>query len=179
VETPEMKNSILMIGHSKRTIEEFIGLIRPLEVTCIVDIRSIPRSFHNPQFNKDSLPAQLKKFGIKYIHLAGLGGFRHANHDSVNTGWRNDSFRGFADYMQTLEFETGLRELLSIAEGERTAVMCAEAMPWRCHRSLIADALLIRGVNVEHIISPTDHREHILTSFAKVQGTSITYPAVA
>jgi uncharacterized protein (DUF488 family) len=128
---------ILTIGHSTRTIEEFIGLLHMHGVTQVADVRTIPRSRHNPQFNADSLPKSLKKSGIGYIHLAGLGGLRHASRASLNTGWRNASFRGFADYMQTPEFEKALKELIKIASRGRVTLMCAEAVPWRCHRSLI------------------------------------------
>jgi uncharacterized protein (DUF488 family) len=168
---------ILTIGHSTRSLEEFIGLLKTHGATRIVDVRTIPRSRHNPQFNKDSLPGELKKVGLGYIHLSGLGGLRHAKPDSLNAGWRNASFRGYADYMQTPEFEQGLDELIQLAKQDRMALMCAEAVPWRCHRSLIADALLVRGIRVENIMSLTSRTVHTLTSFAKVRGTTITYPA--
>jgi len=145
--------------------------------TRVVDVRTIPGSWHNPQFNKDSLPSSLKKAGLSYVHLPGLGGLRHAKPDSINVGWRNASFRGYADYMQTPEFEQGLGELIQMAGQERVAIMCAEAVPWRCHRSLIADALLVRGIRAEDIMSLTRRTVHTLTSFAKVRGTTITYPA--
>jgi uncharacterized protein (DUF488 family) len=167
---------VLTVGHSTRPIEEFIELLKAHKVTRIVDVRTIPRSRHNPQFNKDSLPKSLERAGIGYTHLPGLGGLRHAMPDSPNKGWRNASFRGFADYMQTPEFEKGLRELIKLAAHDRIAVMCAEAVPWRCHRSLIADALLARGIHSEDITSPTKLLEHKLTPFAKVHGTHVTYP---
>ena len=143
----------------------------------MVDVRTVPRSRHNPQFNKASLPRALKKAGLGYVHLPGLGGLRHAKRDSLNVGWRNASFRGYADYMQTPEFEQSLEELIRLANQERIALMCAEAVPWRCHRSLIADALLVRGIRAEDIMSPTRRQVHTLTPFAKVRGTTITYPA--
>ncbi len=143
----------------------------------VVDVRTIPRSRHNPQFNADSLPACLEKAGIRYCHLPGLGGLRQATRDSLNRGWRNASFRGFADYMQTPAFEEALAELIRLARREPVALMCAEAVPWRCHRSLIADALLARGIGVEHILSGTRRQEHTLTPFARVRGTQVTYPA--
>lgn len=141
-----------------------------------MDIRTIPGSRHNPQFNKEILSVTLKDNNIGYTHLPELGGLRHTKPDSPNAGWRNASFRGFADYMQTAEFESGLAELISISQKERVAIMCAESVPWRCHRSLIADALLVRGINVEHIISLEDCKTHMLTQWAKVSGINITYP---
>jgi uncharacterized protein (DUF488 family) len=168
---------VLTIGHSAHPIDEFIGLLQAHGVSQVVDVRTIPRSRHNPQFNKNSLPDSLKKAGLGYVHLPGLGGLRHANRDSVNRGWRNASFRGYADYMQTPEFEQSLEELIQLAKKERIAIMCAEAVPWRCHRSLIADALLVRGIRAENIMSPTRRQVHTLTPFAKVRGTTITYPA--
>jgi uncharacterized protein (DUF488 family) len=174
-ETPKAQE-ILTIGHSTRTIEEFVRLLQAHEVTKVADVRTIPRSRRNPQFNSSSLASSLKKAGIGYIHMAGLGGLRHANRASVNTAWRNASFRGYADYMQTHEFEDALKKLIRFSKRRRFALMCAEAVPWRCHRSLIADALLVRGFNVEHIFSATNRKAHVLTPFAKVQGTGITYP---
>ena len=168
---------VLTIGHSTRTLEEFIGLLQAHGATRVVDVRTVPRSRHNPQFNKTSLPGSLKKAGLGYVHLPGLGGLRHAKRDSLNLGWRNASFRGYADYMQTPEFEQSLDELIQLANQERIALMCAEAVPWRCHRSLIADALLVRGIRTEDIMSPTRRQVHTLTPFAKVRGTTITYPA--
>lgn len=170
---------VLTIGHSTRTIEEFIGLLQAHGATRVVDVRTVPRSRHNPQFNKDSLPDSLKKVGLGYIHMPGLGGLRHAKRDSLNVGWRNASFRGYADYMQTPEFEQNLKELIGLAYHDRIALMCAEAVPWRCHRSLIADALLVHGVRAEDIMSPTRRQVHTLTAFAKVRGTTVTYPAEA
>ena len=168
---------VMTIGHSTRTLGEFTGLLQAHGVTCVVDVRSVPRSRHNPQFNKDSLPGSLKKSGLGYVHLPGLGGLRHAKRDSINAGWRNTSFRGYADYMQTPEFEQSLEKLVRLAGRKQIALMCAEAVPWRCHRSLIADALLIRGIRTEDILSPTRRQVHALTPFAKVRGATITYPA--
>jgi len=168
---------VLTIGHSTRTINEFIGLLQAHRAKCVVDVRTVPRSRHNPQFSKDSLPGSLKNAGVGYVHVPGLGGLRHAKRDSPNVGWRNASFRGYADYMQTPEFEQSLEELIRLAKQERIAIMCAEAVPWRCHRSLIADALLVRGIRTEDIMSSTRRQVHVLTPFAKVRGTSITYPA--
>ena len=168
---------VLTIGHSTRTLEEFIGLLQAHGATRVVDVRTVPRSRHNPQFDKAALPRALKKAGLGYVHLPGLGGLRHAKRDSLNVGWRNASFRGYADYMQTPGFEQSLEELIRLAKQERIAIMCAEAVPWRCHRSLIADALLVRGIRSEDIMSPTRRQAHTLTPFAKVRGTTITYPA--
>ena len=167
---------VLTIGHSNRTLEEFIELLQLNEVELVADVRTVPRSRYNPQFNRDALPESLRKVGIEYTHIAGLGGFRHTVTDSVNMGWRNASFRGFADYMQTKEFEENLTLLIDLARTKRVALMCAEAVPWRCHRSLISDALLIRGIRVEDILGKGERREHVLTSWAEVQGTIITYP---
>ena len=170
---------VLTIGHSTRTVEEFIGLLQAHAVSRVIDVRTVPRSRHNPQFNKASLPWALKKAGLGYVHLPGLGGLRHAKRDSPNIGWRNVSFRGYADYMQTQEFEQSLQELIQLANKDRIVLMCAEAVPWRCHRSLIADALLVRGIRTEDIMSPTRRQVHTLTPFAKVRGTTITYPTEA
>jgi uncharacterized protein (DUF488 family) len=145
-------------------------------VRCVVDVRSIPRSRHNPQFNRETLARRLRSAGIGYVHLKKLGGLRHAKADSANRGWHNSSFRGFADYMQTEEFLTGLARLEKLAAGKPTAIMCAEAVPWRCHRSLIADALLVRDFPVEDIMSVARAQEHELTPFARVRGLRITYP---
>jgi uncharacterized protein (DUF488 family) len=167
---------VLTVGHSTRTLAEFIRLLQAHGVTRIVDVRTVPRSRHNPQFNKASLPRALKKAGMGYVHIPGLGGLRHAKRDSINVGWRNTSFRGYADYMQTAEFEGSLAELIALADKDRLALMCAEAVPWRCHRSLIADALLVHGIRTEDIMSPTRRTVHTLTPFAKVRGGTITYP---
>ncbi len=167
---------VLTIGHSTRSLEEFIEMLRAHGVTRLVDVRTIPRSRRNPQFNRDTLPASLEQAGIGYTHIAALGGLRRPRADSPNTGWRNDSFRGYADYMLTPEFAGGLAELTALAIRERVAVMCAEAVPWRCHRSLIADALTVRGWTVEHIMSATRRDTHHITRFAKVTGEVITYP---
>ncbi len=172
----EASRTVFSIGHSTRALDDFISLLKAHEIAEVVDIRTVPRSKHNPQFNRETLPETLKDAGIGYVHLAGLGGLRHTKHDSQNTGWRNTSFRGFADYMQTQEFEEALQKLIQLAKEKRVCVMCAEALPWRCHRSLIADALLIRGIRVEHIMSPTQTQTHKLTAFAKVEGKRVTYP---
>ncbi|MCC7258013.1 MAG: DUF488 domain-containing protein [Gammaproteobacteria bacterium] len=145
-------------------------------IECVADIRTVPRSRHNPQFNGDALAEALRQVPLDYTHIKGLGGLRRTSKDSVNTGWRNASFRGYADYMQTAAFLAALEELLQLSASQRVAIMCAEATPWRCHRSLVADALLVRGRPVIDILSGTSHREHKLTPFARVEGLQITYP---
>ena len=169
---------VFTIGHSTRPIEQFITLLQAHGVSCVVDVRTVPRSRHNPQFNQDSLADSLEQAGLGYIHMPGLGGLRHAKAGSTtNIAWRNASFRGYADYMQTSEFAENLAELITLAETEQVAIMCAEAVPWRCHRSLIADALLVRGIRVEDIMNQTRRSIHTLTPFAKVRGKTVTYPA--
>jgi uncharacterized protein (DUF488 family) len=167
---------VLTIGHSTRTLDTFVEMLSAHGVKHLVDVRTIPRSRHNPKFNRDTLPEPLRLAGIAYTHMEQLGGLRHARQDSPNTGWHNASFRGFADYMQTPEFEAGLEKLMQLAAHEQTVIMCAEAVPWRCHRSLIADALKARGAQVEHIMSASRTQPHLLTGFAKVSGIHITYP---
>lgn len=171
--------TIFTVGHSKRPIAEFIALLEGHAVVRLIDVRTVPRSRHNPQFGRDTLPLALALEGIAYEHIPGLGGFRKARPDSVNTGWRNASFRGYADYMQTPEFTEHLTAVIATARRERLALMCAEAVPWRCHRSLIADALLVRHVYVEEIISATRTRPHALTPFVHVRGVVLTYPEPA
>jgi uncharacterized protein (DUF488 family) len=170
---------VMTIGHSTHTLEEFIGMLQAHGATCVVDVRTVPRSRHNPQFNKASLPHSLRKAGLKFVHTPGLGGLRHAKRDSPNVGWRNASFRGYADYMQTPEFAQSLQALIHLANHHRIVLMCAEAVPWRCHRSLIADALLVHGIRTEDIMTATRRQVHTLTPFANVRGTAITYPAEA
>jgi uncharacterized protein (DUF488 family) len=170
--------AIYTIGHSTRPIEEFLHILQVHDVGRLVDVRTVPRSCHNPQFNREILPASLATANIGYTHFPALGGLRHTSKDSINLGWRNASFRGFADYMQTEEFAAAISELIAIARAEQIAIMCAEAVPWRCHRSLIADALIVRGIPVEHIFSAVKRQPHALTPFAVVDGTRITYPSV-
>src|ERR1039457_5304295 len=167
---------VFTIGHSTRTWKVFLELLRAHGIKRVIDVRSIPRSRHNPQFNRETLSAKLRSARIGYVHLRKLGGLRHAKRDSPNMGWHNRSFRGFADYMQTSEFEAGLRRLMILAGQKRSAIMCAEAVPWRCHRSLIADALTVRGIPVDDIISMKRSQVHALIPFALVQGHRITYP---
>jgi len=144
----------------------------------LADVRTIPKSRRNPQFGQDQLAGSLEQRGICYVHLPGLGGLRHARKDSINTGWKNASFRGYADYMQTDAFSVSLTKLMDLAAAMPTAIMCAEAVPWRCHRSLIADALTARGIQVEHILSASSRKPHAYTPFARVEGESVTYPAL-
>lgn len=167
---------VLTIGHSTHPIGEFIELLRAHDVTRVIDVRTVPRSAHNPQFDKASLPHSLQEADIGYLHMSGLGGLRHTHAESVNTGWRNESFRGYADHMQTPEFLASLDEVIRLAHRDRIALMCAEAVPWRCHRSLIADALLVRGIPVEDIMGIDKRQVHSLTAFAEVSGTRLTYP---
>jgi uncharacterized protein (DUF488 family) len=167
---------ILTIGHSTHTLENFIQLLQAHGVTLVADVRTVPRSRHHPQFNRETLQEKLKEAGLGYVHLPGLGGLRHPRSDSPNRGWRNASFRGYADYMQAPEFAANLENLIRLAQKERLALMCAEAVPWRCHRSLIADALSLRGIKVEHIIGLKGRQPHRLTGFARVEGMEITYP---
>ena len=145
----------------------------------LIDIRTAPRSRTNPQFNRDTLPGSLKGAGIGYAHMPSLGGLRHPKADSVNTAWRNEGFRGYADYMQTPEFEKALGELMEAAAQKQTAIMCAEAVPWRCHRSLVADALTARGMAVEHIMSAERRQPHKLTPFVRIEGTRVWYPGLS
>jgi uncharacterized protein (DUF488 family) len=170
---------VLTLGHSTRPLGEFVAVLKVHSVARIIDIRTVPRSRHNAQFNRDTLPAALADEGIDYDHAAGLGGFRRTHAGSLNTGWRNLSYRGYADYMQTPAFSDQLAELIAKAKRERIALMCAEAVPWRCHRSLIADALVVHGFRVEEIISATRIQIHHLTPFAVVRGTVISYPPAA
>jgi hypothetical protein len=171
--------TIFTVGHSTRTLEELIAMLAGHGVVRLVDVRTVPRSRHNPQFNRDTLPQALQAAGIAYVHMAALGGLRKPRADSANTGWRNLSFRGYADYMQTEAFTQGLDELLTLAGTQPVALMCAEAVPWRCHRSLIADALAARGIPVEEIVDAKRRTPHRLTPFAVVQDRTVRYPPPA
>ncbi|MCX6353565.1 MAG: DUF488 domain-containing protein [Candidatus Aureabacteria bacterium] len=164
------------IGHFTRRIDDFLSILKIFKVRRVLDVRTVPRSRYNPQFNQKELEECLKAEGIAYTHMPGLGGLRRSRGDSLNTAWRNATFRGFADYMQTSEFLENIEKLVDISKTERVALMCAEAVPWRCHRSLIADALQVRGIHVEHIMSRTRPRPHVLTPFVKVDGVQVTYP---
>jgi uncharacterized protein (DUF488 family) len=164
------------IGHSTRPLDELVALLRENGVARLLDVRTVPRSRHNPQYDTGSLQQTLPTAGIAYAHRPELGGLRKPRRDSLNQGWKHDGFRGYADYMQTPAFEQAMAALMAEAAGAPTAVMCAEAQPWRCHRSLIADALSVRGVEVRHIMGPGKIQLHALTGFAHVEGTRITYP---
>ncbi len=171
-----MGNTIQTIGHSTHSIEEFIAILKAQSIDLVVDVRSLPGSRRYPQFNQERLEASLKETGIDYLHLKELGGLRHAAPDSVNTAWKNASFRGFADYMQTEEFHIGILALLELGKKTNLAVMCAEAVPWRCHRSLIADSLTVHGMQVIHILGKDSSQPHRMTPWAKVDGLEISYP---
>ncbi len=164
------------VGHSTRPIEEFVRILKAHGIAQLVDVRTIPKSRHNPQFNRETLSVSLKAAGIEYHHLPGLGGLRRAQPDSINTAWRNASFRGYADYMQTEAFGKNLEQLIELADGKPTAIMCAEAVPWRCHRSLVADALVARGIAVTEILSETKAQPHSMTPFARVEHERVSYP---
>lgn len=168
--------TIFTIGHSTRGIDEFIDLLKSHKITQLVDIRTIPGSRYNPQYGQEALEESLKQNDIKYVYMKNLGGLRPTVKNSINDAWRNKSFRNYADYMQTEEFEQALEELIKISKDTTTAIMCAEAVPWRCHRSLVADALAVRDIPVCEIISEKSVREHTLTSFAVVDGVKVTYP---
>lgn len=174
-----MNGRIFTIGHSTRSFDELVHMLQAHGVRRLADVRSIPRSRRNPQFNVDTLPAALAIAGIDYASMRELGGRRRPRRDSPNDGWRNEGFRGFADYMLTQPFEVGLERLLELMTEKPTAIMCAESVPWRCHRSLIADALVVRGITVDQIMTTTRCNPHRLTPFAHVDGTRLTYPAPA
>lgn len=167
---------VFTIGHSTHPIDEFVTLLHAQEVKTLVDVRTIAKSRHNPQFNEESLTQNLPVQGVRYERMRSLGGLRKARADSPNGGWRNASFQGYADYMQTDEFGAAVDELVRLARESDTAIMCAEAVPWRCHRSLVGDALLVRGIEVLDIMPAGPTRPHTLTPFARVDGTRITYP---
>ena len=172
-----MPLTVLTVGHSNRSLDAFLAILKAHGVECLADVRTIPRSRHNPQFNAEALEKSLPMAGIVYTRLPRLGGLRKPRKDSRNLAWRNDSFRGYADYMETAEFEKGIAELLALARDRRTAILCAEALYYRCHRSLISDALVCRGVETIHLM---DHRKtsgHRLTPFVKIEDGRPTYPA--
>jgi uncharacterized protein (DUF488 family) len=167
---------VYTIGHSTRSASEFAQILRAYRIELIADIRTIPRSRHNPQYDQHALNRLLANEGIEYVHLAALGGLRHPQKGSPNTGWRNASFRGYADYMQTQQFARAIDDLVARASRKTTALLCAEAVPWRCHRSLVGDALIVRHVDVEDILDEMHVRPHELTPWARVEGLKITYP---
>jgi uncharacterized protein (DUF488 family) len=167
---------IFTVGHSHRSLQEFVQILEAYKLKLVIDVRTIPKSRHNPQFGGKRLEKSLAKRNIQYIHMSGLGGLRHTSATSKNKAWRNSSFRGYADYMQTSEFRQSLRRLIARSKRKRLVIMCAEAVPWRCHRSLVGDALLARGYPTEDIFSKSSHRPHRFTPFAKRAGENITYP---
>jgi uncharacterized protein (DUF488 family) len=167
---------IRTIGHSTRSEEEFLSIVEAFSIQLIVDIRTVPRSRKNPQYGQEQLMQWLPRNGVGYLLLSELGGLRHPRKDSVNTGWRNASFRGYADYMQTTPFQTALEQLIALGSDRSVAIMCAEAVPWRCHRSLVSDALVIRNIDVQHVMNSNAAKPHVLTAWARVEGLSITYP---
>ncbi|HEY2446772.1 MAG TPA: DUF488 domain-containing protein [Rhizomicrobium sp.] len=171
-----MRPTLYTIGHSSRSFESFLALLRAHGITQIVDVRSIPKSKHNPQFARETLARSLRARRINYRWLPALGGLRHARKDSPNTGWRNASFRSFADHMATEEFASGLSTLEKVTATRRSAIMCAEAVPWRCHRSLVADALVLQGWTVRHIVSGITAKPHTLTPFLRRSGGKLVYP---
>jgi uncharacterized protein (DUF488 family) len=171
--------TVWTIGHGTRSIDDFIALLAAHGIARLVDVRTVPRSRHNPQFNRDRVPDDLARASIGYVHMPGLGGLRRPKPDSVNTGWRNNGFRGYADYMQTPEFWTNLDALVRQARSARTAIMCAETVPWRCHRSLIADALTVRQIDVRHIMTTERADLHGLTPWARVGDGHLEYPSDA
>jgi uncharacterized protein (DUF488 family) len=174
--TPGTPKAVYTVGHSTRSATDFVALLAAHRIRQLGDVRTIPRSRHNPQFNSDTLAKTLDAVGIRYVHLPALGGLRRTTPQSVNLGWRNESFRGYADYMQTDAFRAAVDDLIGLASSARTAIMCAEAVPWRCHRSLIADALVVRGIEALEIVSTTLTAPHTLTPFARVEGINLTYP---
>jgi uncharacterized protein (DUF488 family) len=165
------------VGHSTREFEELVSILDDAGIETLVDVRTVPRSRRLPHFNREALAVELPKRSFRYIHMPRLGGFRRADAGSPSTAWRNASFRGFADYMLTPQFDEAIDELLELASSEPTAIMCSEAVPWRCHRSLIADALTARGVEVTHLVGRKRSQDHTLTSFARVKDGRVTYPA--
>lgn len=169
--------TVWTIGHSTRSWEEFLSLLQKHDIALLADVRHYPSSARVPWTNGPVLAEHLKGAGLEYDHIEDLGGYRKPRRDSKNTGWRNAGFRGYADYMETEAFRRALERLIRIAKDRRTAIMCAEAVPWRCHRNVLSDALLIRGVRVVHILVPGKTQEHALAPFAKVRSGRITYPA--
>ncbi len=167
--------TVYTIGHSTRTIEEFIGILQTYAIQQVVDVRRIPRSRTNPQFNEEAICRSLAEVHLRYHHLKALGGLRHTRPDSPNTGWRNASFRGYADYMLTPVFHEAFQQLIDLASTACTVIMCAEAVPWRCHRSLVADALMAHGVRVYDLFSRTSCKPHALPAMAHIHGDDIYY----
>jgi uncharacterized protein (DUF488 family) len=172
-------NRVFTVGHSTRSAEELLALLEAHGIEHVVDVRTAPGSRRNPWFGRDALRESLARAGLRYTHLPELGGRRRTSAQSINTGWQNLGFRGYADHMQTEEFERGVERLLELAASERVAILCAEAVPWRCHRQLVADALVVRGVEVRHVLGPDRADVHELTPFARVDGTRLRYPGLS
>jgi uncharacterized protein (DUF488 family) len=171
--------TIYTIGHSTRSSDEFLSILKVFGIELVADIRTIPRSRRNPQYDQESLKLFLEEHHLGYIHLPALGGLRRPKKNSLNVGWINESFRGYADYIQTPEFEKAIEDLIVRAAETRISIMCAEAVPWRCHRSLVGDALAVRGIQVEDIMSEKSARTHVLTAWARVEDLQVTYPKQA
>jgi len=174
-----MKFDAYSMGFSNRSWDETLEILSAYKIGRLVDIRTLPGSKHTPQFNLEHLQTALPKAGIDYVHLKSLGGLRKPLKDStLNAAWQNDGFRGYADYMQTAEFEAALDELIRMIREKTTVYCCTEAVFWRCHRQLVSDALLARGYGVGHIFSATKVEEHSFTKFMKAEGTTLTYPTI-
>jgi uncharacterized protein (DUF488 family) len=171
--TPQL--SIWTIGHSTLSIEEFLERLKSFGVDLLADVRSFPGSRRYPHFNKENLSAALGSGGICYEHLRELGGRRRARPDSHNLAWRNESFRGYADYMETSEFGAGIERLIELARRQRVAIMCSEAVWWRCHRSMISDYLKVKGIEVCHIMARGKSETHPFTSAARVIEGQLSY----
>jgi uncharacterized protein (DUF488 family) len=174
----ENKLELWTVGHSTRPTEEFVEALRFVEIKVLADVRSFPGSRRYPQFNKEQLKTSLEADGIEYQHFPELGGRRRGRPDSPNVAWRNDSFRGYADYMETVDFREGMARLLDVAREHRTAIMCAEAVWWRCHRSLISDYLKAKGVEVTHIMAPGKSEAHPFTSAARIVDGELSYRGI-
>ena len=174
---------VYTIGHSTHPFEEFVGMLAGHGIDYLLDVRTVPKSRRNPQYNRDVMPAALAAQGIDYDHEPRLGGLRHPRPNSINGAWKNDSFRGYADHMQTPEFDDAIQRLIELSHARTPVVMCAEAVPWRCHRSLIADALAARGIPALHIMSASKMgasaaKPHKITPFARIVGSRVTYPGL-
>lgn len=168
--------TVYTIGHSTRSIDDFINILDNYHIDILIDVRSIPFSKHNPQYNKHSLEVSLRKNDIEYVHMDVLGGFRNPTANSINSAWKNKRFRGYADHMQTKEFKSGIKKVIKLAKNNNIVLMCSEAMPWRCHRSLISDALIMYGVDSYDIYNLTTIKKHKMTEFATIQDGDVIYP---
>jgi len=174
-----MKFDAYTLGFSNRSWDQTVAILKAFEIQRVVDIRMLPGSRRTPQYNLDAMEIALPESGIEYVHLKSLGGLRKPSKESmVNAAWQNDGFRGYADYMQTPAFEAALGQLVAMLRDKVTVFCCTEAVFWRCHRQLVADALAVRGYRVGHIFNASKAEEHRLTSFARAEGTRLTYPAL-